>query len=103
MGLSSALGTTISCAGTLQKTTIGRILRIRYISGRSSRLPVPSVLKAAETPDPMWPTRELFPAGLLVYALGMAGGLLGQTSKKQSAWISGLLCSLSLTRPLLWF
>jgi hydrogenase-4 component B len=51
----------------------------------------------------MWPTRDLFTAGLLAYALGTAGGLVGHSSKKQSAWIPGVLCSLSLTGALLEF
>ena len=51
----------------------------------------------------MWPTRELFTAGLLAYALAMAGGLAGHASKRTAAWIPRLLCLLSLAGALLEF
>jgi hydrogenase-4 component B len=51
----------------------------------------------------MWPTRELYTAGLLAYALGMAGGLAGHSSKTTRAWMPTLLCFLSLTGALLEF
>ena len=51
----------------------------------------------------MWPTRELYTAGLLAYALGMAGGLAGYALKRPRSWIPGLLCLVSLTGALLEF
>ena len=51
----------------------------------------------------MWPTRELFTAGLLAYALAMAGGLAGHASKRTASWITSLLCLLSLAGALLEF
>jgi len=49
----------------------------------------------------MWPARELFMAGLLAYALGMAAGLAGYAWKRTGAWFPKLLCFLSLTGALL--
>jgi hydrogenase-4 component B len=49
----------------------------------------------------MWPIRELYTAGLLVYAAGAFGGLAGHFSKRTGSWISSLLCFLSLTGGLL--
>ncbi len=49
----------------------------------------------------MWPTRELYTAGLLVYALGIGGGLVCHASKRAGPWIANALCSLSLMGALL--
>jgi hydrogenase-4 component B len=51
----------------------------------------------------MWPIRELYGAGLLAYALGVAGGLAGHASKKTATWMASLLCSLSIVGALLEF
>jgi len=51
----------------------------------------------------MWPTRELYTAGLLVYALGIAGGLAGYAAKRTRRWLPGLLCAVSLLGALLEF
>src|SRR5713101_4118808 len=53
--------------------------------------------------DSLTGIRELYTAGLFVYALGIAGGLGGHSVKRAPAWIPGLLCSLSLTGALLEF
>ena len=45
----------------------------------------------------------MFTAGLLAYALAMAGGLAGHASKRTAAWIPRLLCLLSLAGALLEF
>jgi hydrogenase-4 component B len=49
----------------------------------------------------MWPVRELYAAGLLAYALGVAGGLATHASKKTAPWMARLLCSLSVVGALL--
>jgi hydrogenase-4 component B len=51
----------------------------------------------------MWPTYELYTAGLLAYAVGIAGGLAGFAAKKTRSWLPGLLCLASLTGALLEF
>jgi hydrogenase-4 component B len=53
--------------------------------------------------NPLWPIRELYTAGLLAYALGVAGGLASHASKRTGSRISGLLCLLSLAGALLEF
>jgi hydrogenase-4 component B len=45
--------------------------------------------------------RELYAAGLLAYALGVAGGVAGHFSKKPPQWIVSALCSASLLGALL--
>jgi hydrogenase-4 component B len=47
--------------------------------------------------------RELYTAGLLAYALGIAGGLAGHSAKRARLWIPGVLCFLSLAGALLEF
>src|SRR5579872_5763171 len=51
----------------------------------------------------MWSTRELYTAGLIAYALGLAGGLAGHLSKRTLPWLPGWLCFLSLSAALLEF
>ncbi len=51
----------------------------------------------------VWPTRELYTAGLLAYALGIGGGLAGHALRKTRPWVSGVLCILSLAGALLEF
>jgi hydrogenase-4 component B len=45
----------------------------------------------------------LYSAGLVAYALGLAGGLAGHSSKSTQAWVPRLLCLISLTGALLEF
>src|SRR5713226_1827042 len=47
--------------------------------------------------------RSLYTAGLLAYALGIAGGLTGHSTKRGRSWIAGLLCFLTLAGALLEF
>src|SRR5450755_3071282 len=49
----------------------------------------------------MWPTRELYTAGLLAYALGTAGGLAAHFLKRAGPRIASLLCFVSLSGALL--
>ena len=51
--------------------------------------------------DLMWPTRELYTAGLAAYALGIAGGLAAHTAKRSRSGIASLLLFLSLAGALL--
>ena len=51
----------------------------------------------------MWPTRELYTAGLLFYAVGIAGGLAGYAAKRTRSWLPSLLCVVSLAGALLEF
>ena len=51
----------------------------------------------------MWPTRELYTAGLLLYSLGIAGGLAGYAVKRTRSWLPSLLCVVSLAAALLEF
>jgi hydrogenase-4 component B len=48
-----------------------------------------------------WPARELFLAGLLAYASGMAAGLAGHAWRRTAAWLPRLLSLLSLCGALL--
>ena len=48
----------------------------------------------------MWPVRDLYAAGLLAYAAGIAGGLAGHFSKTR---LTQVLCALALLGALLEF
>ena len=45
----------------------------------------------------MWPIRELFAAGLLVYALAALAGLTAHLRKIDAAWVATLLCFASIS------
>jgi hydrogenase-4 component B len=51
----------------------------------------------------MWPIRELYSAGLLVYAIATLAGLSAYLRKTHAAWIATLLCYASLTAAALEF
>src|SRR6266851_6788670 len=51
----------------------------------------------------MWPTREIYTAGLLAYGFGMAGGLAGHWSNRRPSWLPRALIGLSLAGALLEF
>src|ERR1035438_5059102 len=49
----------------------------------------------------MLPIRDLYTAGLLVYAVGVLGGLAGHPLKKAGPWLVNLLCGVSIAGALL--
>ena len=49
----------------------------------------------------MWPVRDLFAAGLLVYALGAIGGLASHYARRSGRWATSLFCLLALAGALL--
>jgi hydrogenase-4 component B len=49
----------------------------------------------------MWPTRELYGAGLLVFAFGAMGGAAVRLWRREAAWPLWLLCSTALLGALL--
>ena len=51
----------------------------------------------------MWPTRELFFAGLFAYALGIGGGLVSHAAGRARSWVARPLCFLALTGAVLEF
>ncbi|MCX6625845.1 MAG: proton-conducting transporter membrane subunit, partial [Acidobacteria bacterium] len=49
----------------------------------------------------MWPTRELYSAGLLVFAFGAAAGMASHWWARSARWVSWLYCSTALVGALL--
>ncbi len=49
----------------------------------------------------MWPTHELYTAGLIVFALGATGGLACHFSTRTAGWISWLFCGTAFAGALL--
>src|SRR5690349_21672907 len=49
----------------------------------------------------MWPTRELYTAGLIVFALGATGGIVSQFLVRTARWMSWLFCGTALAGTLL--